>query len=291
MTNKLFYEPSEDEVAHTPFSSALVTDTSLRASIHFDVEEGFDASSELTAAFDKWELRDEPNRTAWCLSNKSDLSIPELLAEEEPTTVTERLAQSISRTQEAAIQQYTDFIMSSYDWAAVPGNLVVVGNSSATLASSDLRPVIFDLPQLISLAEPNVPDGLKNQVRFEAGAFWQPLPENLAKEGFFVMPFLLHQFSDKSVRRILRNFIEPLKRSGATLIVIDTIIPAPGAVSPEMEHALRAQDMRSMVAFGGKARELEEWEPLFQQVDRRLTVKLVAQADGVGILQVRLKQE
>ena len=72
MTNRLFYEVTSDDVAHTPFSVPLVTDRKTRDMIETQLEDFFPNHANLVEAYEKWGATEEPNQLAHNIRNKTE---------------------------------------------------------------------------------------------------------------------------------------------------------------------------------------------------------------------------
>ena len=293
MTNRLFYQPSPDEVAHTSFSAVLVKDSATRLRIENDCEEFFPTSSNFVGSYEKWGGDEEPEHTAFNLTNKTDLPFFEYLAQSGFEERGERMARAMqgSHTSPAFDMKHT---VQGYDWASAKGTIVDVGGSmgAAALALARAHPhlpkiIVQDLPNTVSQAETSLPPEVHKQIYFHPHDFFTPQPETITTARLFLMRQVLHDYSDKYARRILRNLI-PALRTGAKLVVVDGILSAPGIGPPTVEKQMRNLDMDMMQMTNGRERQIEEWEDLFRSVDGKLIIRNVNQPVGsaLGVMEV-----
>lgn len=292
MTNRLFYELSPDEVAHTTYSSILVTDHLARDYIESQSVEAFPCSAKLVDACEKWGASEEPNRCAFSLSNRTDRSYFDYLEQpghEDDAKRFENYMHSINSTPELSLQHIVD----GYDWKNTKGTIVDIGGGNGGLAIAlarghrDLPQIIVeDSPKLAAEGEESVPSDLRKQVFFLGHNFFEDQPENVLEAKLFIMRMILHDYSDKYAGKILTTILPALKK-GATLLVVDAVLPQSGSVPPQVEKALRGLDLEMMI-FGGKERSLEDWEALFKSVDSNLILRNVNKPSGslLSILEV-----
>jgi len=80
----------------------------------------------------------------------------------------------------------------------------------------------------------------------------------------------------------------PSLKAGGKIILMDTVLPAPGSVPATQEATLRVRDLSMMQTFNAKERELEDWNALLKAVDERLRLKNVVQPFGssMSVLEV-----
>ena len=114
------------------------------------------------------------------------------------------------------------------------------GHVSVAIAKehNHLHFVVQDLPEIISGAElgGGVEEGVKERVRFMTQDFLQ---EQTVEGEVFLLRWVLHDWSDKYVVRILRN-LRPVLRNGDKVVVNDQLMPGPGEVSNVVERQIRS---------------------------------------------------
>lgn len=95
---------------------------------------------------------------------------------------------------------------------------------------------------------------------------------------------ILHDWPSTDAITILKAHLEALKANPhARLIVMDTVLPLPGSISPVEEALLRVRDLTMIQAFNSKERELGEFLQLFSQTrdqDGCLTLRTITKPPG-----------
>lgn len=114
------------------------------------------------------------------------------------------------------------------------------GHVSVAIAKehSHLRFIVQDLPEIISKATlgDEVEEGAKKRVRFMTQDFLQ---EQTVEGDVFLLRWVLHDWPDKYVVRILRNLRSVLK-DGNKVVVNDQVMPGLGEVSSVIERQIRS---------------------------------------------------
>ena len=293
MLNNLFYEPSPDEVAHTPFSAVLVTDATISAMKGHHNLLSFPACTEVVEAYEKWGPSEEPNQNAFSLAYGTDLPMFQYLSQPGFEEKADRFARLMAAVNLLPSHDFK-YTVEGYHWKSAKGTIVDIGGSTGETAIAlaraypDLPPIIVeDLVRNVEKGQASLPEGFKDRVFFTAHDFFEPHPESVISAQLFVLRLVLHDYSDKYARRILRNILPALK-NGATLVVIDPIMPPPGRAPLEVERVMRRMDMEMMQMLSGKEREMEDWEDLFRSADKSLIVRNVNQPVGsaMGIMEV-----
>ena len=291
MRDNIFYSPDEDSIAHTHLSSVLVTETALLAVVEAECEEAFPASCKLVEAYEKWSASEEPNHSAWCLANRSDVPVWEYLGEPERGTRAEQYTTLMSLQHPSMDLQYT---IEGYDWSSATGTIVDVGGAAdqTAIALAQAYPklpqiIVVDIESKVQKGEEALPSKLHNRVFFKAHDFFHPHSETVISAKLFLLRLVLREYSDRYARKILHNLIPALK-NGGTLLVVDVIVPSPESDDDVNSLSLRRNDVRMMQMFNGREREYEDWVDLFHSADRRLSVKSFKQPKGsiLGFMEV-----
>lgn len=130
-------------------------------------------------------------------------------------------------------------------------------------ANPSLQGIVFDLAAVSVGANRYFQDmGVSDRVRFQAGSFFDAIPP-LAE--CILLKFILHDWPDDDVRRILANCRKAFRQQG-TLIVVEKLMPV--IVSRQHEGVVRSDI--SMLPISGKERTLKELESLAETSGFRL---------------------
>ena len=131
MLENIFYEADANSIAHTPFSSILVTDPVLRSIVEAETEESFPASAKLVEAYEKWSASEEPKHSAWCLANRSDVPVWEFLREPEREERANHYNKLMNVEDSAHDLRHT---IEGYYWKSAKGTIVDIGGGTGQAA-------------------------------------------------------------------------------------------------------------------------------------------------------------
>ena len=276
MRENLFYAPDQDSLAHTYFSSILVTDPNVRGIVEAETEEAFPASTKIVEAYEKWSASEEPNHSAWCLANKSDVPVWEALGAAGDEKRADHFTKLMTLQEPSLDIKYT---IDGYDWNGAKGTIVDIGGSTGqtavTLAQAYPKlpqVIVEDIESKVEKGESSLPPDLRDRVFFTAHDFFHPHPEAVISAKLFLLRLVLREYSDKYARRILRNLLPALKNDG-TLLIVDVVVPPPNSMDDVDDRLLRRNDVRMMQMFCGRERELEDWTGLLTSVDSKLIMR------------------
>lgn len=126
---------------------------------------------------------------------------------------------------------------------------------------------------------------LKERITYESHDFFTIEPRKDVE--IFLLRMIIHDWPDAESIVILRNIVGSLK-PGGKILIMDSVLPAPGSGPRTVEAALRVRDLAMMETHNSKERELDEWAALLKTADPRLTIKAVHQPMGsmMAILEV-----
>lgn len=134
-------------------------------------------------------------------------------------------------------------ILNHYDWASLGASTVVdVGGSHGSLsiaiaqAFPSLRCIVQDRPEIIEMGDHNLPTDVRGRVDFMAHDFFDEQPVKDAE--VYILRWILHDWSDRNASRILKALV-PALQAGARVLLLEQIMPEPGALSAYQERAYR----------------------------------------------------
>ncbi|KAI1379802.1 sterigmatocystin 8-O-methyltransferase [Hypoxylon crocopeplum] len=299
MTMRVFREPEPGLVAHTK-ASKLIASSHMNAWLRIGTHEMWPAATKMPDALEKWPGSQEPNQTGFSLSRNSTQSIYDFVGStpERGSQFAQVMGIWASRPDYAP-----SHAVNGYDWAALSSSfsasdqsmqrirVVDVGGAQGHVAIAlaqqfpHLEVVVQDMDKVIEGAEAGLPQDLKNdgRVRFMAHDLFAPQP--ISARVFFFR-WILHNWADKYCIAILRAHI-PILRLGVRIIVMDTIMPDPGAgpgsvgeVPLWVEKDLRSEDLNMSAVFNARERTFNEWKALFIEADARFILKSVNRPKG-----------
>ncbi len=125
--------------------------------------------------------------------------------------------------------------------------------------------VLFDFPSMVADADAVINEhGVADRVTIVAGDFFgDSLPAGCDA---YILRSILHKWSDQQSEIILRQIRTAMGEVDSRLIVIDQVIPPLN----QWDHA-KVLDIDMLVLFGGKERNLREWQRLFADTGFELT--------------------
>jgi 6-hydroxytryprostatin B O-methyltransferase len=113
---------------------------------------------------------------------------------------------------------------------------------------------------------------IADRIRFQEYDFFTPQPVQGADVYLFRQ--ILHNWDLENSVKILKNTVASMS-AGSHLLIMDFVVPEPGAVSSVVERVLRSRDVDMMQLFNSLERELEGWRAIVQATDPRLRINAV----------------
>lgn len=137
----------------------------------------------------------------------------------------------------------SSFLVSGYPWSSLPDKSTIVdiggseGHVSLAIAEAHphLRFVVQDLPEIIEKAQKVRQVSANNHIELMAHDFLTP---QTRVADVYLLRWVLHDWPDSYVTKILRNLI-PVLRDGAKVVVNDQLAPSPGSVPLMIERQIR----------------------------------------------------
>ena len=172
------------------------------------------------------------------------------------------------------------FLASGYPWHELPPKAIVVdlgGNNGhvaklIAAANPKIQVVVQDLPEVVKQVEsaepapndaPNENVGLP--IKFQGHNFFEP---QTLEADVYLMRWILHDWPDHYVVRILRQLVPALKK-GAKVVVNESLCPDSMSMPLSMERYIRWMDMIMLSLNNSRLRDEDEWQGLFQEADLR----------------------
>ncbi|KAI0154656.1 S-adenosyl-L-methionine-dependent methyltransferase [Xylariaceae sp. FL1272] len=277
----IFTEPEPNMVAHNAVSRLLAEDQLVHDWVGASTEELWPAAAQTCNALDKWRTSEEPHETGFALANNEQSIYSAFLR------FPERARRFGSAMQ--AFTQGTGFelthVINAFAWSDLgAGTVVDVGGSQGFASFAIAREfpalscIVQDLEPVVSAAV--IPPELSNSVKFMTHDFFTEQPVVGADVYFFRL--VIHNWSDKHAIQLLRNHIPALK-TGAKIIINDSILPKPGVLSQWQEDRLRSMDLTMTETQNSYEREVEDWVELLVQADPRLKFLDAKQPPGSNL--------
>lgn len=153
-----------------------------------------------------------------------------------------------------------------------------IGHSCVTLAKAfpDLDFIVQDIPHVveegIQAVKANNPASISDRIRYQTYDFFEKQPVQDADVYLFRQIF--HNWDLEHSAKILKNTVKSMG-AGSHVLIMDFVVPEPGAVASVNERVLRSRDVGMMQLFNSLERDLEGWKAILEAVDPRLRIKAV----------------
>ncbi|KAL4935901.1 hypothetical protein BDV06DRAFT_228393 [Aspergillus oleicola] len=277
--HRLFLEKEKGVVEHSAGSRILAENRIVQAGIgQFD--EFYGSFARCVDAIDQFDGH-EPNETGFSLSHDTSSNLFSYLY------VHPERAKQFSEAMKfytGPIPAYSpDFLINGYPWEDLPQGCVIVdvggsdGHIGRLIAKKNpgLKVVVQDLPNVveeaIAMAEAGAGVGADETARIHYHAHDFFTPQSITAN-IYLFRWVLHDWPDEYVVQILRQLL-PVMRSGARVIVNESLCPESGSLPINVERYTRYMDMMMLAINKSRLRDEDEWRGLFAQVDGGFEVR------------------
>lgn len=280
MINGIFKEPSRGRVAHTARSRWLVEHPGVHDAVSLQSDEISHAAVSYTKTIEKYGASEEPNHSPFAVAEGVEESVFQIFARHPERR------QRFGR----AMHYWTSFetwdlahVLNGFDWASVdkPGAKAVdvgggLGQVSAVLAQNtqNIHFEVQDLPPVVEDAKKNkdsvIPPAVASRVDHVAQSFLEPQVSSTPVD-VVVLRWILHNWSDKYVVRILSNLLPVLKK-GTRILIVEYVLDEDPVTLPSQMTGLRL-DMIMGVICNAKERTEREYGELLSQASDKLKIK------------------
>ncbi|KAI0123919.1 S-adenosyl-L-methionine-dependent methyltransferase [Xylariales sp. AK1849] len=277
MPYHMFYEPRPGYVAHTATTKVMAREPLIKDWTGMSTDVLFPGAAGLTEALRKEPAANDPAKTGFMFAKGNGESGMYMYLEKHPEQA-RRFAGVMG-----AFQQDDAYaprhLINTWPNDVQNGKLVDLGGSTGTVAFAlaeefpGLEIVVQDLPGALEATQ--VREG-KN-VSFMPHDFFNEQPVKDAD--VFMFRWVLHNWPDAHIQRILRALIPSLK-PGAKVIIFDEIMPSAGTMTLSVERNQRNIDFGMLILFNSKIRDVEEWKEVITQSDQRFKVTDVRYPEG-----------
>ncbi|PHH68066.1 hypothetical protein CDD80_286 [Ophiocordyceps camponoti-rufipedis] len=294
MTSGLFVEQQPGCVSHNQLSLSFAQDESLGDWATFIIRYGQPSAAAFTEATARWGDSQALDQTAQNIALDTDLPYFEAIKQREGAV--DEFARYMSAIQKGSCLRH-DHVVRGIDWVKLFGekaHVVDVGGSTGGVSASLAEAYPFftftvqDLPETTRLgpaAMASLPEDLSRRISFQEHDFFtaQPTPADV-----YLVRLILHDWPREEAILILSHLSSSLQtqcKPGSRILIMDTVLPAPGAVPLSREAKLRCRDMTMLASFNSGERELEEWEALLAELSKVQVVNSrLVKATGVNVV-------
>jgi hypothetical protein len=295
-TSGFFAEPEAGLVSHSATSLLLAKDQSFMDWAVWLTEYSVPTALKTVEATKKWGETQAKDQTAFSIAMEKQLPFFDYVREEPGMA---KMFSSYMRNVASTEGVSFTHLANGFDWKTLqPGSTVVDvggsrGHASVSLAKVFDQPrfVVQDLPEALSGAEDalklNEPD-VASRIKYMQHSFFEPQP--IEDADVYLLRMIIHDWPDAEALGILTHLREALKKPGARILIMDTVLPRPGTIPALEERKLRVRDLTMMQVFNAKEREREDWEILLRKagleiIDSRHPPGSVMSVLEVGVIQ------
>ncbi|KAI1390514.1 S-adenosyl-L-methionine-dependent methyltransferase [Hypoxylon trugodes] len=266
ISQRIFKEPRPGFVAHSANSRLLAENSDVADWVGWCADESWLSAYHTSEAITRWPASEEPTETGFCIANKTNLPMYDVLAANPARAA--RFAAGM-RLYAARPDLHVSHIVNAWTWGELPPDATVVdvggshGEIAITLARAypSLNLIVQDISeQTIREADARKPTDVGDRVRFMKHDFFNEQP--VVGADVYLYRGCFHNWSDKYAVRMVQALIPALK-PGTHLIINDYVVPRADELSPGLAPAIRTADLQMMTLFNAGDRELTEWENLF----------------------------
>ncbi|KAJ5707274.1 S-adenosyl-L-methionine-dependent methyltransferase [Penicillium malachiteum] len=275
-TYHIFFQSELDYFVHTASSRLLVESEGMRNWLMMGVGETLPATHRIPEILQKYGYSEEPEHSSWSVNNSTKLPVFAALNEmPERGIVFFKAMEWHSQLPGFAPQHLIEHFPFQEEKTTT---IVDVGGGFGHVAQAlaihdpNVKCIVQDLSESVAGGEQRLPAELKDRVTFQAHDFFQEQPVKGAD--VYLLRHVLHDWSNKYARNILRSLIPALK-SGAKIVINDRIIPGFREASYLEERESRDYDLFMFTLTNAQERTLVDWTDLLQDTDPRMKLTRV----------------
>ncbi|OQE40150.1 hypothetical protein PENCOP_c006G05583 [Penicillium coprophilum] len=269
MPYHMFYEPRPGHVAHTATTKVIAREPLIKDWTGLSTDVLYPASTGLTEALRKEPAANDPAKTGFMYAKGDGETGMFMYLEKHPEQA--RRFAGVMGAFHKDDGYAPRHLIDSWPNDLQAGKLVDLGGSTGAVAFAlaeefpGLEIVVQDLHGALEAAQ--VREG-KN-VSFMPHDFFNEQP--IKDADGFMFRWVLHNWPDVYVQRILRALIPSLKPN-TKIIIFDEIMPPAGSMSLSVERCQRNIDFGMLTLFNSKIRDVEEWKEVITESDQRFKV-------------------
>ncbi|KAL6705697.1 hypothetical protein ACN47E_006486 [Coniothyrium glycines] len=294
----LLSEREPMKVSHSPTSALLATDESFHDWARWLTNYSVPSAYRFADATAKWGYTEQKNETAFNIAMDVQVPFFDYLKQEKTMNV---MFSSYMRNVASSSATGFEHLIHGFDWGKLSAGATVVdvggskGHASRALATAfpTLKFIVQDLPETIANAgikpgEANVHGNGSSpqQIEFMFHDFFTPQP--VTDADVYLLRMIIHDWPDEFAINILKHIRAALKGPEARIVVMDTILPQPGAVSLLQERQLRVRDLTMMQVFNAKEREYDTWAELVNKAGLKIVSVQQPEGSNMGLLELAI---
>ena len=177
-----------------------------------------------------------------------------------------------------------DSFATDFDWGRFTRVLDIGGSAGSKSRAilnrhPGLRALVQDRPAIIekvlAAQQDAVRDEVSTRMEFVAGDAFVAVPAALDEGDIYLLSALLHGFDEAQCETILRTVVRGIGASGATLAILEVVMPETGA-----DLSSTSFDLQMFIGTRGRERTLAQWQALLARSGLALTEQVDLQTFG-----------
>ncbi|KAJ5538729.1 hypothetical protein N7494_008208, partial [Penicillium frequentans] len=293
-TYHVFFQSERDYFVHTASSRLLAENEGMRNWILMGVGETMPATFRIPDILQNNGYSEEPHDSSWSVHNSTKLPVFAALNEmpERGIVFSKAMAWHNQLPGFSTKHLIDHFPFKNNETTTV----VDVGGGFGHIAQSlvtydpNVQCVVQDLSEPVAQGEKMLSTEAQGRVTFQTHDFFQDQPVKGAD--VYLLRHVLHDWSNKYARNILKSLIPALK-PGAKVVINDRIIPDFGEAHYLLERESRDYDLYMFTLTNAQERTRSDWESLLRDTDHRFKLTRVSRPEKsfLAIMEVTWEEE
>ncbi|KAK0637046.1 S-adenosyl-L-methionine-dependent methyltransferase [Bombardia bombarda] len=265
MTTGFLHEPTPDHVSHSALSAPFIQDPHLMTWMLHMVNHTVPFMNGFIRATEKFGPSQKAAETAFNVAFNTDLAyFPYLKSKPELEREFDAYMQSQSKAHGGAKVEH---LLDGFDWASLRDRALVVDDQATPIANARKQ-------------KSTSPDDIWRRTELQEHDFFGP--QNIKGADVYLLRMIIHDWPDDKAVVILQRLAQAMGPQ-SRILIMDMVIPAPGAGPVLAEAALREKDLCMRQVFNAKERETGDWYALVGKVSSKpgLRIKgIIRRPDG-----------
>ncbi|KAI8623622.1 O-methyltransferase [Xylariaceae sp. FL1651] len=298
VTHRVFRENPEDLFSHTAVSAVFNREEGMRCAGAYILDEMWTAAASAAISAKSSPYESDYNSCPFKTSHGVPLfkyydMNPQLATRFAKAMAAVTTCEYLIPDLDRQIAELRDY----FPWNSLKGTVVDVGGGSGHVSIAlarnfpNLNFVVQDIStRMLDVGKSIITDDIADRISFMQHDFFEPQPVKDVSAIFIRQ--CLHNWCDRDVVKILRALVPALESSAAatSILINDTVLPAPGTMPLHEERGLRQMDMLMLVALGSKQRTCNEIQSLLTEADSRYRIHKVHSEGSMGLIEIQLER-
>ncbi|ORY59300.1 putative O-methyltransferase [Pseudomassariella vexata] len=294
MTTGLFLEQTPQQISHSATSALFATNEDYHNWAVYATDVSAPVAAGMVEAHKRWPYDKEKIHTAYNVAFNHDLSFFGRLAQNPALH-----KQFAGYMRAVATNQGTHMkhLVNGLEWGSNPKATIVdvggsTGHSCIALAQAypGLNFIVQDLPEVVE-GGPKILEGVNDasvssRIQYQGHNFFETNP--VIGADVYLLRMILHDWNFENCVKIL-GAIVPSMRSKSSIVIMDSVLPAPESVPRSSERIIRVRDLTMIQVFNSQERAVEDWEAILEKVDSTLKISTISQPFGSVLALIKVE--